>query len=566
VSAVSPAIDTRQARSWARSVAPSLARVEAKRMLRHPLTVLGALFGSAALVFMTWREAPVLNRHDASVAEATLPIAGAMLIVAHFASMRAVRHRATDLYDASPTSNTTVTAAQLLAVACVAAATLLVELALLGYLAAVGGVGGPRFAVLLVGPAVVLFAGALGVALGRWAPWLGTAPLASIALIAISALVLSDSYAHPMRGWLAPFVLSDAWGSGISEFTLRPYALHLVYIAGLAAIAACAALARYRRTVFGALACVALVGTTAAGYAQVQEPSAAEVRALEKVLLHPDRMRTCEEIAAIRYCVFPGYEPWTEDWHGIVSAVLAAVPPEDRPRLTFAQLPAENEIYDAGWQWGSVRGYTKYRRNRPASEVNPTMHWARNSLLGQAELALGVRVAARAVGVEDGFVITDADVEDLRRPRRFGLRVGRTARTCMMLGQGRSIVALWLAASATPGARDAFGEAQALGPHTHFDPVHWGLDGHGWNYFGEQTVYWGSREALYAEELLTRDEGEVRSLIESHWDVLTDPDTSSDAAAALLGLPPLPSLGEMAARSEIRNLNAVRYTGSVACH
>jgi hypothetical protein len=566
VSAVSPAMRTSPIGARSLSVALVMSRVEAKRMLRHPLIVLGALSGSGALIFMTWNEAPVLNRHDSAVAEALIPVAATLLIVAHFASMRAVRSRATDLYDASPTSNTIATTGLLLAVGWVAAASLLLQLALLGYMETAGAVGAPRPPALLVGPAGVLFAGALGVALGRWTPWLGASPLALIALVAISALVLSDAYAHPMRGWLAPFVMSDAWGGGVSEFALRPHGPHLLYVVGLATMAAFAALARYRRAIFGALACVAVIGTTAAGYVQVQEPTAAEFEAVRQRLLHPDWMRACEEIASVRYCVFSGYEPWTNHWRRVVTPILAAVPPADRPALTIAQLPTENEIYEAGWQGGSVRAYTRYRRTRPSTEVNPSLRWARNSRLGDAEIALGVRIASHAVGIEDGFVITEADVAGFKRPRRFGLRIGKVARTCTTLDQGRSVVALWMAASATPEAQDAFERAQAgvsSDAASSFDPVQWGIDGYGWNYFGEQTIYWGTREALYAEQLLARDDAEVRSSLARNWGSLIDPDTTTDEAAALLGLQPLPSLNEIMARP---NFRTERYVGSVPCH
>jgi hypothetical protein len=124
-------------------------------------------------------------------------------------------------------------------------------------------------------------------------------------------------------------------------------------------------------------------------------------------------------------------------------------------------------------------------------------------------------------------------------------KLGSRVHHCLALDQGRAIVALWLAAQATPGGEAAF--RRALDEFPYLDPgsalEQYGLSFYTFDVVGDDPgVYWGNRDAHYAEQLLRRDDSDVRGLIASHWDRLVDRATDGDEAAALLNLERLPSL------------------------
>ncbi|MBA3552851.1 MAG: hypothetical protein H0W27_08295 [Actinobacteria bacterium] len=52
---------------------------------------------------------------------------------------------------------------------------------------------------------------------------------------------------------------------------------------------------------------------------------------------------------------------------------------------------------------------------------------------------------------------------------------------------------------------------------------------------------WGTAEAFYAVQLLSRPDEEVLALVRLHWDTLIDPATPTRELENLLGLPPMPS-------------------------
>jgi hypothetical protein len=140
---------------------------------------------------------------------------------------------------------------------------------------------------------------------------------------------------------------------------------------------------------------------------------------------------------------------------------------------------------------------------------------------------------------------------------------------CATLEQGRAVVALWLAAQATPATEAAYRRAarglpyQVPGPdvHTFYPPVNYVLDEYdydalGWPGFGAQ---WGTREAAYATQLLERDDAAVRAELWAHWERLTDPRTTTDEAARMLGLERVPSLERVVEASDMSLARDVFY-------
>lgn len=173
-------------RSKAVPLALQIARVEGVRLVRHPFGLVGVLLGAALMVAATWTVVPVLNRHDGMTMDALMPLAGAMLIVSHLAVSRSKRHGTTELFGSAPARIDIITLGHLLSLGWVFGLALVVALAELVYLKAVGGVGTPRPLVVLTGPALVVLGGALGVALGRFVPRPFAGPLALIGLVALS--------------------------------------------------------------------------------------------------------------------------------------------------------------------------------------------------------------------------------------------------------------------------------------------------------------------------------------------------------------------------------------------
>src|SRR5439155_24924614 len=93
---------------------------------------------------------------------------------------------------------------------------------------------------------------------------------------------------------------------------------------------------------------------------------------------------------------------------------------------------------------------------------------------GQYALELALEVAARTVGIPTGhFRLTASQIRigarsmtpDTRRDFLAGTKVGDVSSYCDTRGQARTVVALWLAARATPATRDALLDDLELWPY-----------------------------------------------------------------------------------------------------
>lgn len=565
----------RAARHRRTSVALALGRVEGRKLLRHPASLVGAVLALAVPVVASWTDVPVLNRYDALAVESLIPFGCGILIAAHLGTMRAQRHRTTELFDSVATSKSLMTTGHLIASAYAAAFALVLVLAELAYLKAIGGVTVPRPEIVLTGPALIAFAASLGVALGRWAPHLFIAPLALAGIVGICTTLTTNTYAHD-RELLSLWVPSEVVNGTVSEFSVRPYEWRLAYIAGLALVAAAAAFAhpRRHRVVAAGVGILLVIGTGYAGARTMEHLPRRTLIAEAEAASDELRDRACREHAAVRYCAFEGYESWIDRWRAPVEGVLAAVPAAARPvDLQIAQLPGDGQLdYDGG---NAVLARRMRREMNRGTEVNPSFSWGRRADEGKSELALALAAAVRATAIDTRFRLTEADTAGMKKPQRFGLKPGRRYQSCTTLEQGRSIVALWLAARATPGTETAFRAVYSRSPYladpdgggTYFEPQLWGLDEYVYETIGWVAITWGTREAAYAVDLLQRDEAEVRAAIAADWPRLTDPATTTDEAAAILGLSPLVPL-EVAIDNwdYFRRFRGLEQFGMPQCH
>ena len=543
-------------------VAWSLARAEGRRLLRHPLVIVGAVMGSAIPVLATWRFQVVLNRDDSLTSEGLLPLAAAALIASHLATLRATRHGTTELHRSTPTPERAVTAGQLLASTFLALGALAVALLQLGYLFAIGGVGQPRPWVVLAGPAMVVFASCVGVAVARWAPWPVAGPLALVGIAAVFIAMANSGSLETRRILLnlSPFVPAEMWLFSVSELSFRPAATHVAYVMGLATVGAAVALLRHPgRRVAALCLCAALAATALAGAAQISPPSPADQRRVVAFVTDADRHRSCETHQGVRYCAYNEYVPWIALWRRSVEPIMSALPADAGPPLEITQRPSADDLYPSMEPYGHVdRRIVRRIRRAEAGAIHPGMRWGRNDTEGSYELGLALAVAGRVTGIESGFRLTRTDLAALPRPARKPGRLGPMGRRvdeCITFEQGRAVVALWLAAQSSPGAEATFRAAVEQFPYrlpdrdqvTFYGPGQYLLDEHEYRALGYpgSGIQWGAREAQYAAQLLDRDDVDVRAAIRGSWDRLTDPAATTDEVAAALRLEPLPSLASV---------------------
>lgn len=238
----------------------ALARVEARRLVRHPLFLLGMTFSTLSTIVAAFEGGGLF-----ALAGGSFGFVGTGLwtfVVVSLATSRERRDGAQDLYAALPLTLGLRTQAQLLSTAGAAlAGGALIALAAV----AIGGPdlvdtsGGERYSLvrleLLQGPAYLLFVGAMGVLVGTWTR------RAYPALIGMAILFM------PPVAWLpwwvygndVPASVWDAeWLGGASV------AWHLLGIVALATLAAAGALARHdRRPRIALLATVSLAAAVA---------------------------------------------------------------------------------------------------------------------------------------------------------------------------------------------------------------------------------------------------------------------------------------------------------------
>ena len=265
-SATPPAAPTHTAPPPARAVRWALARVEGRRLLRHPIFLLGMAFSVVTLALATGRlpfgasdysETPSMLAGDCFVM-----LGGAVwtFVAVFLATSRERRDAAQDFYAAQPTTARLRTEATLLSLAwaglagaaLIALGTLLL-VGLDGALVTDVNLNGPavdedrRFAVqaleLLQGPLYLVLAGTLGVLLASWtrhvyAAGFGALMLFLPPLALLPWFVFDDTMS---RGFLG------AIRTGVGVGGVAPIAWQLLGLAAVAAAAAAGALARHDR-------------------------------------------------------------------------------------------------------------------------------------------------------------------------------------------------------------------------------------------------------------------------------------------------------------------------------
>ena len=262
-----PLVD-RAPRSWlAPADVRALARVEARRLLRHPVFLLGVLL--TAVIAVPNAGANGQAKLFILLGGGVLPLAAGTFIAANLAALRSRRDGTDELFGALPRRGTTRTAAQLLAVAAaVPVAVVLLAVLFVAFGAADGLVVGhdgmrhvPAPVELAQGPLLVALLGAAGIALARVAPSVVVAPLALLGLLA-AEVPLTVWQSGVTLHWLAPLAHDTIAAHGawvpctpadtrpgcnlVLGYDVEGMRLHLLYLACLTTAAVAASLLRRR--------------------------------------------------------------------------------------------------------------------------------------------------------------------------------------------------------------------------------------------------------------------------------------------------------------------------------
>lgn len=305
-----------------RPVAFQLARREGRRLIRHPVFIVGGLLSLAMFGLMTWQAAPVLHRDDTNVAGALLPLAAATLMVTNLAASRATRNGTDELYDGTATSSALRTAGHLLSLTFAVGAAAGLVCVMFAYMLLDAPAGTPRSAEILTGPVAVALLGGVGIALGRWKPHPALGPIAVVALIALEMLLI-----QPVIGlegtnggvasrvpWLAPWVPLSLTGEVPPELVIRPAGWHLLYLAGLGVLFAVLALGRqgFPRPV-AALFAAGAAGTVVGAVGQLSPPGSAQRAAIAALVEEPEQHQVCEHGVASPTVPIPRTSPGSTD-------------------------------------------------------------------------------------------------------------------------------------------------------------------------------------------------------------------------------------------------------------
>jgi hypothetical protein len=487
-----------------RKAIAALARIEAVRLLRHPLVLAAAALSAYLLVRIGMADEPILNSADIGTQWPLVPLAAATMVAVNLAVLRPRRCDAEELYATVPLGPAGRTMAHLISVVPVAAAACalvgadIVWLATRPYAA-----GSPNPAELATGPALVLVFGAVGVLLGRVAPSVAAGPLTLVGLLAGSLLATDFRLLTGPKLWLGVFFPVRSFDTAMPEGIVdRPAGWHLAYLASIAVALAAAALWRSGMGRTGQVVVAgAVVLTVAAAAMQLTTAPHSAHGKRQLVAAKAALKHSCQRLEGIDYCAYTGYLSRVALWRPVVQAVRAQLPATvaARPLTVRQQMRAwEPDPSETGGSFMPSAGWS-------GGLVEVGMNWPRGSAARQAELHLAIRTAAEA----------------LRLPKLAGRESGKLDATgwpamefCRPAAGGG--VALWLAAQARPGLAAALRSEY----RTVREQVR-AAGGASGDMYHLDHVLWRTAEIDQALALLDRPPAQVRALIERNWTLLT---------------------------------------------
>ena len=447
------------------------------------------------------------------------PLAGMALIASHRAVLRGRRDDAEELFGATPTSLTTRTLGH--AVAAWVPVTMTAVYWWVVVVAAQPATFGSIDATLIVD-------GVTGLALVLGATWLGVllarlVPFAIAPIIALLVIVFASTAIGGIGGkvW-SPLRQLSTWPRYPNHdllFTARPVFAHLVYIVGLACGCLVLAVAVHTRTrVVLGFGIVGLALTLGGGLFATRPMTDADVRRLAALVAHPITHQECRDRDRIRACAYPDSVEMVDQWIPAAQAALAGAPTTTASRrfVVSQRLQAES-IDDLAPEIRRVLG--------PPFTTRP-FAWPDDGAFHTAFEA--GRAETDAVRIAAGLWATGSPLE-ARAERR----------PCVIAGQARGVLALWVAYHDLPTV-EALKRAQAPVPDDHnssdLDPAV--VAGSAWPEAASiaAPVVWSAPDLVAARRLLAQPHDQIRSALWADWPRFSNPATTTDEMLTTLGL------------------------------
>lgn len=433
------------------------------------------------------------------------PLVGMTIVAVHRAVTRARRDDLSELIETCPLPEGVRTAGHLGAVMAPLAVFAVFVVAYVGTkeLRGFGPVGpiGPGWLDLVSAFVLIVGGVGLGVALGRWVPF-QVAPVLALFVVGVVSIGLAT---RGDPGWnpLAELSLSPP-SEEIGELLApRPNAWHVVWLLGLTGLVTVAALAWSRRDRwFGAMALGSVVVVVAGGIGATSGLSSADADHIVELIVSPEDHQTCRtaDSGVLDVCVYEGYE---ETVPVLLTAEHVATAVPDARRVVIRQGLVSTLVDQLPPE---VINRLPSGRTRPANEIVVGLDPPSDDSTARFALAFS------AVGLP---IDEPADGVPL-----------------IIVGQARSVVALWLAAAGLDDD-DALDLLQPDG-EAGDDPL-------------KRSAVWAGvacwippavtsiEELELARRLVVGDDARMTEVLAERWEHWTDPATSTTELVAALG-------------------------------
>ncbi|WP_433040755.1 hypothetical protein [Dactylosporangium sp. CS-033363] len=491
----------------------ALARAEAVRLVRHPLTIVAVgLFLAPWVYGLVSGSAdgfPVLP--DAAVdlqVVAVFALGSGALMTANLAVLRGHRHRTEEFDGTLVLPPAWRVGAVLLALVPYALVVTLLAGVRLGVLALLpGAVGRPDPFEVLTTPVVVVLFGVVGVLLGRLARSAVAAPLVLVLIVvSMFAALAAGALGRPWLLGLTPITPLDRSYPLPAALVDRASGRHLLYVAGLVAVVALLALARSgARRVLVPLG-VAVAVTAVAGVVQFRaDPGVQRLRA--EVTRDPAPVENCRQVGDARYCALGEFEAWIPSWASVVAGVTRPAPAVAGPALVVRQRV---------WLVGRPDATGSFTSSATADEERVAGWQDADAAAGFAE--------AVTIGADWG---PDRAAATFAGAVAYRVMTGTALATQQPICGARGALLIWLVGQATPAAARGLRAA---------DDSSWGAVT-----LSDESLLTSiavpDRDAAPALTLLTRPVDATTAVVRAHWAELTAADTTLERFGELLGVP-----------------------------
>lgn len=518
--AIEPALLRPAAEPARGSVARSLARVEARLLTASTWFLVGIGFCVTIVVFLGIIFGSEMEASWTSLINelplAVHPLVGTLVVAAHRAVTRSRRDGTEELFSSLPSGWDARTRGHLLTawVGALATAAFLgaFALAMLIQHDYIGGTFRPRELVTL-GVALLLPAGglALGVALGRWAPW-ALVPFVAVVLVGVvdDKILKIGGDTVVTDKWLSTFVAS----TDINVIFYQPPGLaQIAWFASLSVAVGAIALLRGEHSRLVPVVLAGSLAVAALAAWQVTQPvEPARAQELADRVNDPAAHQTCAPVpstaADVTVCAYAEYAHLIGPVARSLAPVVAALPAGAVTEPVVFRQAIDGPIDQL--QPEVARLVTS---GATASDDLRLRYYAHDDNIVSARL----RLATRATGLPTELL-------------------GGTMPT-VVAGQARGVVVLWLASQGmSPGEID-----DLLGPDLGGgDPVTPNRRGDLWPgrcSDEDPVLLWARQDADAARALIEADPALVQAIVTSDWERWKEPGTTTDELLAALDLP-----------------------------